>query len=127
MAKRYFNITFPFQNSDNGFFVKLNSTDANAVKSDLMHLILTQKGERLYDPEFGTNLLKFIFEPQDGYTFAQIEEEINTVVARFLPKLTINKVYMIDSEENDHLAIIRIDYTINDDVFSAEDFVIIKI
>jgi phage baseplate assembly protein W len=127
MAKRYINITFPFQNSDNGFFVKLNSTDANAVKSDLMHLILTQKGERLYDPEFGTNLLKFIFEPQDGYTFAQIEEEINTVVARFLPKLTINKVYMIDSEENDHLAIIRIDYTINDDVFSAEDFVIIKI
>jgi phage baseplate assembly protein W len=127
MAKRYINIAFPFQNSDNGFFVKLNTTDNNAVKSDLMHLILTQKGERLYDPEFGTNLLKFIFEPQDGYTFSQIEEEINTVVSRFLPKLTINKINLDESTDNDHLVIMRIDYTITDDVFSAEDFIIIKI
>lgn len=127
MAKKYINIAFPFQTSNNGFFVKLNSTDADAVKSDLMHLILTQRGERLYDPEFGTNLLKFIFEPQDGYTFGQIEEEINTVVSRFLPKLTINKINLVEASDNEHLVTIRIDYTITDDVFTAEDFVIIEI
>lgn len=127
MAKRFINIAFPFQNSDNGFFVKLNSTDASAVKSDLMHLILTQKGERLYDPEFGTKLLKFIFEPQDGYTFSQIQDEITTVVSKYLPKLTINKVNITEATDNDHLVTVRIDYSITDDVFTAEDFVVITI
>ena len=127
MAKRYINIQFPFKNSSNGFFVNLTTNDKDAVKSDLMHLILTQKGERLYNPEFGTNLLKFIFEPQDGYTYSQIEEEIVTAVGKYMPKLTIKKVDITDSPDNEHLAIIRIDYIITDDVFTSEDFVTITV
>lgn len=124
---KYLNIRYPFQNSDNGFFIKLNKIESDAIKSDLTHLILTQRGERLYNPEFGTNLLKFIFEPQDGYTFSQIEDEISTAVSRYLPKLTINKVNIEESPDNEHLVTIRIDYTITDDVFVSQDQVIITI
>lgn len=127
MASKFINIAFPFKNSKNGFFIELNADSNSAVKSDLMHLILTQKGERLYNPEFGTNLLKFIFEPQDGYTFSRIKEEITFAVNRYLPKLNINDVVITDSDTNDHMAIIRVDYTITDDVFTASDFIIIKI
>ena len=69
MAEKFINIRFPFFDSAKGFFLDLNKTDENAIKSDLMHLILTNKGERLYNPEFGTNLRRFIFEPNDGFTF----------------------------------------------------------
>jgi hypothetical protein len=50
---KYINIEFPFQESKKGAFLNLNQEDAKAVRSDLMHLILTRKGERLYNPEFG--------------------------------------------------------------------------
>ena len=46
-----------------------------AIKADLMHLLLTRKGQRLYNPDFGTDLLKFIFEPEDGMTLDGIKQE----------------------------------------------------
>lgn len=62
MATRYINIDFPFKNSPKGFFLNLNDNDQRAIKADLMHLLLTRKGQRLYNPNFGTDLLRYIFE-----------------------------------------------------------------
>jgi phage baseplate assembly protein W len=127
MASKYINIRYPFQNSTNGFFVELNNTDADAIKSDLMHLILTRKGQRLYKPDFGTDLLRFIFQPEDELTLSQIKDEIKIVVNKYLPKLQINNITVEQSEESEHAAVIRLDYSITDEVFTTNDFVIIKI
>lgn len=126
MAK-YININYPFKDSPKGFFLDLNSDDASAIKADLMHLILTRKGQRLYNPEFGTDLLKFIFEPQDGLTLAGIKTEITTVVKRYLPKLQLDEISVVQSEESEHAAVVTIKYTITDDVFTTQDLVIINI
>lgn len=127
MGERFINIKFPFQESKKGFFVELNKTDNQAIKSDLMHLILTQKGQRLYMPDFGTNLLKYIFEPNDSITFGDIKTEINQLVKRYLPELIINDISISQSDTNEHVAILRIDYKISDGVFESKDFVEIKI
>ena len=127
MATNYLGINYPFQDSPKGFFLDLTVTDSQQIKSDLMHLILTRKGTRYYNPEFGTNLLKFIFEPNDGLTQSQISDEIQSVVKKYLPKLQINNVIITPSETNEHLVTVKIDYTITDDVFEQTDFVIINI
>jgi phage baseplate assembly protein W len=127
MAKKYINIKFPFVNSEKGFFLELTETDKEAIKSDLMHLILTIKGERFYMPNFGTNLQKFIFEPNDGYTEEGIREEITTAVKTYLPNLVINEVTINQDVETEYTATVRIDYTITEDVFNTSDFVIINI
>jgi phage baseplate assembly protein W len=124
---KYININYPFKNSPKGFFLDLNADDNSAIKADLMHLIITRKGQRLYNPDFGTDLLRFIFQPEDGLTFSQIKEEITTVVKRYLPKLNITDVLVEESIENEYAATVRIDYTITDDVFTTSDFVIINI
>jgi hypothetical protein len=59
-VKKYINIDYPFKNSPQGFFLNLNSDEQRAIKADLMHLLLTRKGQRLYNPDFGTDLLKII-------------------------------------------------------------------
>lgn len=123
----YINIRFPFQDSSKGFFLALNNIDADAIKSDLMHLILTRKGQRLYNPDFGTDLLRYIFQPEDGLTLGQIQEEITTVVRKYLPKLQINNISVTQSEDSEYAAVIRIDYTITDLVFNTTDFVIINV
>jgi hypothetical protein len=39
MAKtNYINIDFPFRDSDNGFYFKMNKTDKDAIRADLLHL-----------------------------------------------------------------------------------------
>lgn len=125
--KRYINPSFPFRNSEEGNFIRLTQTDSEAIKADIVHIILTQKGERLYLPEFGTNLRKFIFEPQDAPTYNDIRREIREAVTTYIPNLTIDAIDIDDSDRRAHFAKIHIDYTITDDVFESKDFVEINI
>lgn len=127
MAEKFININFPFKDSPKGFFLDLTKTDSQAIKSDLMHLILTNKGERLYLPDFGTNLRRFIFNPNDNQTYSDIKQEINDVVSKYLPNLQINDVNIEAAAESEYKVTVRIDYTITDDVFETKDFLLIQL
>ncbi len=92
-----------------------------------MHLLLTNKGERFYNPDFGTNLRKYIFEPNDSITQGEIKNELNETIKKFIPNLKINDVLIEASELNEYLATVKISYTITDGVFNNNDFVIINL
>jgi phage baseplate assembly protein W len=124
---RYINIDFPFKDSPKGFFINLNDNDQKAIKADLMHLLLTRKGQRLYNPDFGTDLLKYIFEPNDSLTLGSIKEDLNFVIKKYIPNLNITNLSVTQSEENEFVATIRLDYTITEGVFDIVDFVIINV
>lgn len=126
-ANSYINIDFPFKESPEGFYVNLNSTDDKAIKADLMHLLLTRKGQRLYNPNFGTNLMKFIFEPNDNLTLSDVKEEVTSTVKKYLPNLSITNISVTQSPESEYAAIIRIDYKVTNKVYESSDFVIINV
>lgn len=124
---KYINIDFPFQDSKQGFFLNLNNVDSKAIRADLMHLLLTRKGERLYNPEFGTDLMRFIFEPNDSLTYSDIKLDIQTTVKKYIPNLNVDDIVVTPNSENEYKANVRIDYTITDDVFKESDFIIITL
>lgn len=124
---RYININFPFRDSDKGFFLDLNRDDSNAIRANLMHLLLTKKGERFYNPDFGTNLLKFLYEPNDAITYSDMQLDIKETIRKYIPNLKIDEVTVEQSDDNEYKATVRVDYTITDDVFSETDFVIINL
>lgn len=124
---KYINIDFPFQESAEGFFLNLNNVDSKAVRADLMHLILTRKGERLYNPEFGTDLMKYIFQPNDAITYSDMKLDIQTTVKKYIPNLNVDDIKIEADPNNEYHANVRIDYTITDDVFKEADFIIITI
>jgi phage baseplate assembly protein W len=124
---KYINIDFPFKDSSHGFYLNLNSDTQRAIKADLMHLLLTRKGQRLYNPDFGTDLMKFIFEPNDNLTLEAVKAEVTASVKKYIPKITINNVIVTQSPDNDYAATIRVDYVVTDDVFDMADFVIINV
>jgi phage baseplate assembly protein W len=124
---KYININYPFKDSNKGFFLDLNDEDSQAIKADLLHLILTRRGQRLYKPDFGTDLLKFIFEPEDGMTMAGIKEEIYGVVKTYLPELQIDELSIVESDENEYAAVVTIKYSITDAVFTTSDMVVVKL
>jgi len=124
---KFINIDYPFKDSKDGFFLNLNSENNQAIKADLLHLILTRRGQRLYNPDFGTDLLRFIFEPNDELTLEGVKGEIRDVVKKFLPKLQLNEINIYDSEESEYAAVLSITYTITDDVFTTSDTLVVKL
>lgn len=115
-----YNIRFPLNDdlSKNTYFSMTTATK-DAFSSNLLLLLLTQKGERYYDPNYGTDLLKFIFEPNDGITISDIEEEIRNTVARYIPNLTINSItFNDDHPDNDVRLNVNIKFTYEEDAFS---------
>lgn len=124
---KYININYPFKDSKKGFFLDLTENDSQAIKADLLHLILTRRGQRLYNPDFGTDLMRFIFEPNDALTEEGIKDEIRTVVKKFLPNLKLNEIIIAASQESEYAAVVTISYTITDDVFSTSDIVVVKL
>ena len=121
MPKQFINIKYPFQDSPQGFFLDLNSTSAEAIKSDMAHLILTQKGERLYNPDFGTNLLKYVFNQNDTYSESDIKDEITQTLANYLPGVKVNSISFKPSTGQGHLLDVNIDYSLTDTAFSQSD------
>lgn len=95
------NIKFPIEDDViKKTMVKVNILTKNAVSSNLMLLLLTEKGSRYYMPEYGTNLLKYIFEPIDDITIADIEDDIRTTVKHYISEIDIVKITMDKPDEN---------------------------
>ena len=88
-----YNITFPFKDDTlTNSFIEMNQVSKDAYSSNLLLLLLTQKGERYYEPDYGTNLLKHIFEPNDQLTAGQVEEDIRNTVSLYIPEVKITSV-----------------------------------
>jgi len=119
---RYINIDFPFKDSPKGFYLNLNQTDRDAIRADLLHLLLTNKGERLYLPDFGSDLRKYIFEPNDEITHEEIKNSLNETISKYIPNLVVNSINF-RNDEIQELIIVELTYTVTDGTFKSTDTV----
>jgi|TARA_R110000868_G_scaffold230225_2_gene483360 hypothetical protein len=120
MPSKYININFPFKDSAEGFYVDITSTSKDAIKADLLHLLLTNKGERLYMPDFGSDLKKFIFEMNDTITHEEIKNNLNDTIKRYIPNLQIDSITFENIDVEEAIKVI-LSYTITEGVFSSTD------
>lgn len=127
MGETFINIKFPFEDSQKGFFLEMNKIDKKAIKSNLMHLLLTTKGERLYMPDFGTNLRKYIFEPNLETVSSDIRSEIQSAINKYIPNLKIDNLQVQTNEDNEHAVFVKLEYTVTNDTFQESDFVLIQL
>ena len=81
------NITFKKHPVTNDVVV---SKDASAIKQAIVSLLLTNKGERLMNPKYGSDIRSYLFEPLDYGTAAQIKANIRSTIDRFEPRISIS-------------------------------------
>lgn len=106
-----YGIKYPFTNDNNdGTYIDLNNTLADGVQSKILHVIFTPKGQKLRDPEFGTDLVKYIFNPSDGDTFNEIKNEITTQVLKYVPSVEFRDVTVYRDENDEHGIVVMIEY-----------------
>lgn len=130
---QYYNIKFPFTaNNNNNFFLDLNEDIEDKVASEIAHVILTPKRTRIRMPDFGTDLIKFIFEPNDTGSWDDIEEEVKNSVNKYVEGVTILKVDVLKNinegeEENEENIILDIKYNINKGIRSENNRLLLKL
>ena len=96
-------------NNDTSVF-NTTTTTKEQVKSNLINYILTNKGERLFDPTFGGDLRASLFEPDTSFdsVAARLENEIYAYIPNIIIRdITINRV------SDNNLVNISLDYSIS--------------
>lgn len=112
MARRQkYGIKYPFSSdNDEMIFMDLNDTRAEGTKSQVLHVIFTPKGQKLRDPEFGTNLVRYIFEQSDEQSFDDIKREISEQIRKYVPQVEFKDISVIVDEESDNGIIVSVEY-----------------
>ena len=63
------------------------SRDASAIKQAIVNLLMTNKGERLMNPDYGSDIRRYLFEPLDYGTSQQIVGGIQTAIEKYEPRI----------------------------------------
>lgn len=129
MAKRqYFGIKYPFKSEGfQNFYIDANSSIKEKVRSQLMHIVFTPKGQRLRNPEFGTDLIKYIFEQDDSTSWEAIKNEVSDSVKRWANNITVNNIQVVKNEENETEIFVRLDYSVSEGNKVTNDSVVVQV
>jgi hypothetical protein len=83
-------VTLPF-GKENGLFNQSFTTEEQA-NSNLKLLLLTIKGERPYQPNFGSSLHALLFQPMNTDLQTLVEDSLREDIGFWLPYIVIDKV-----------------------------------
>ena len=95
-------ITLPIQRGSDGYFAQSFKT-FDQIRSNLKNLLLTKKGERILQPEFGSGLHDLLFNPATEKFEEDLENTINDAVAKWLPYVIVEDINIdISKEQTDN-------------------------
>lgn len=121
-AKKYYGVRFPFTaKDDEKFYIDMEFDPYAEVKSDLIHLLFTPVGQKLRDPSFGTKLIDYLFEPNDQKTYTDIKIEMQEVVKKYFPGVTILELTATQNPDEIHGAKVNIKYEIDEGEYKTFD------
>ena len=83
----------------------LLKTNVDAVKQSLRNLMLTDKGERLFQPNLGGNIRAMLFENITAQTFLTMQEHIKDVIAAHEPRADVIDVYIAQTSQEHEVQI----------------------
>lgn len=109
-----YGIKYPFENKNNdNIYIDLNENRKDELKSQVLHVLFTPKGQRLRDPNFGTDLTKYLFEQMDSFTDDNIIKSISMDLKAYVPSVNLDKIVINKDENDDKNRILIIHYSVS--------------
>lgn len=97
----FLGVPYPIQKNPRGF---LYSQDGiNQIKSDMLALLLTNPGERVMNPNFGTPLRRLIFEPNDPALRLEAKNMIINSINKWEPRISVENIEVESKIDNNSL------------------------
>jgi len=92
-------IRVPIQMGATGYF-NPTYTSLEEATANMYNLLLTQKGERPMQPDFGTSIYGLLFEPITRDLKTLVEDEVRLAVETWLPYVELVEVNVDISDTN---------------------------
>ena len=83
----------------------------NAIARSVRNIILTNPGEKIFDPNFGSNVSNILFETVDDITAVSIQDEIENSLKNYEPRVEIINV-LVDPDYDNNQFDVTISYQI---------------
>ena len=113
-------------NKQDGPF-QLNKTIQETVKQNFKNLVMTNKGERIMDPDFGIGISSFLFENYNLGVVQSLRAEAINQTQKYLPFINVEDFNVVESNTNPNQFYIYIRYSISSiNVLDELSFVISK-
>lgn len=79
--------------------------DEDAVKAAVRNLILTDAGERPFNPTLGSSIRGLLFEPASPIIASEIEARVKTVLRNFEPRIKVIAVTVVAKIDRNEFAV----------------------
>lgn len=90
MAKKFLGMQYPLVKTPRGLLAQKNNVEQ--IKADLLQLLLTNPGERVMMPTFGTPLKDLLFEPNDETLKTIALNMISESILTWEPRIVVQNI-----------------------------------
>ena len=106
-------LSLPMDHTDgSGFFPGTQNT-LSQTTSNIQNLLLTAKGERVGQPEFGTDVTAILFEPITPDIGDRLEASITDGISQWLPYVTIQNIFVSTPDDQPNSIFISIEFSVD--------------
>lgn len=84
-------VGFGFPINGDAVFVPTYQT-RDQIKANLVNYLLTNKGERVFNPNFGADLRALLFENIDDASLDDLTTTIQTAISNYFPQITVKEL-----------------------------------
>ncbi len=90
---------------------KLNYTTSEQIKSNVITYFSTKKGERFLNPNYGSNIANYLFNPITTTTADNLEQLIKDELASNFPQIFLKEIEVLQSIDEQQI-VVSLSYTI---------------
>ena len=95
-------VGFGFPLNGNAVFVPTYQT-RDQIKANLVNFLLTNKGERVFNPNFGADLRSTLFEQLENSTLEELSEQIQEYIGVQFPTIVVEDITFTPQEDKNTL------------------------
>jgi hypothetical protein len=116
--KKFLGLQYPLAKSSRGILAQKVGVDQ--IKADLLQLLLTNPGERVMLPTYGTPLRELIFEPNDNNLLNNARQMISNAILTWEPRIVVTQLEVTNNPPKTSL-------NVNDTYTESESILYIRI
>ena len=95
-------VGFGFPLNGNAVFVPTYQT-RDQIKANLVNFLLTNKGERVFNPNFGADLRSTLFEQLENSTLEELSSQIQEYIGVQFPTIAVEEIAFTPQEDKNTL------------------------
>lgn len=131
---KFIGLQYPLMKTPRGTFAQ--KTDVDQIKADMLQLLLTNPGERVMLPNFGTPLRKLFFEPNDAMLEDTARRMIGDALSQWEPRVEVTNIIVTSNipdallhpddprEDTEHILFIKIEFVDPKDITEIQELVL---